>query len=325
MVRSLLTPLAPLLLLLGAGVAWAEPENLSLEDGVVPAPAELAGVAWTEGGAAWVLVRGTATWLRVTTDGGKTWSQIALEHGAARPLGPVGPPPVFVNVKSGVVSAGGSTWVTTNGGKVWKDAFPAYLTAGSSDGLLWVAVPTSPTAWQSRVSEDGGRTWLDCGSRMESAQGLPGASELRAGGAGWMVGATGPSPSPVWTSFDGGCNWIRGGDAPAGAWRGISGLDPKRAWLVGGRGEVVATADGGKSWTPLAAPEASAVFFASATQGWIIAPDGRLHQSDDGGATWSGLSREAATTVLNSASVSGWRAGRALALLLAGGAPYPNS
>lgn len=321
MIRSILTGIGVLFAL--GGVARAEPTSLDLEEGVVPAPSELDRVAWTDGKAAWLLVRGTATWLRVSTDGGKSWSQIALEHGAARPLGPLGAPPAFVNAKSGVVAAGDHTWVTTNGGKVWKDVFPAYLSAGSSDALLWVAVPAAAGGWQSKVSEDGGRTWLDCGSRVEPTFGVPGPADLRAGGAGWMVSGLGGGSS-VWTTFDGGCNWIRGGDAPSGAWRAVSGLDPKRAWLVGGRGEIVSTADGGKTWTPLNAPEASAVFFSAEAEGWLIAPDGRLHRSADGGASWAPLSRDAALAALGDAKLAGWASGQALKLLLVGGAPYPE-
>lgn len=329
MARSHLTRFAPALKLLLASfglapAALAAPVSLSLEDAVAPRPAELMSVAWTDGSAAWLLVRGEATWLRQTADGGKRWSQIALERGAQRPLGAVGAAPVFSSAKVGVVAAGEHTWVTTNGGKAWKDAFPAYLSAGSAEGLLWVAVPVDAEHWQSRVSEDGGRTWLDCGPRVDAAQGRPGASELRAGGAGWMVGAGGAGPSAVWTTFDGGCNWIREGEAPAGSWKSITGLDDKHAWLLSGRGELVATADGARTWTPIPAPEAAAVFFSSMREGWLIAPDGGLHQSADGGATWAALSRDAATKALGSPALSSWSAGRALSLMLAGGAPYPG-
>lgn len=306
-----------------SGEAFAEPASLSLEDAVAPLPVEVAAVPWAEGDAAWALVRGTAIWLRVTTDGGKSWEQIVLERGSQKPLGALGSaPPMFLGPRAGLVAAGERTWVTTNGGRAWKDAFGAYLAAGAADGLLWVAVSAAPDRWQSRISEDSGRTWLDCGARMDNAAGLPSLAWMTGGGGGWMLSA-GSAPA-VWTTMDGGCNWIRAGDAPTGAWRGIWALDARSAWLVGGRGELVATTDGGLTWSTVAAPATAFVFFSTPTEGWVIGVDGRLHRSGDGGVTWSPLDRATAQRALDDPKLARWPAGRLLSLALAGGAPYPN-
>lgn len=312
----------PLLLL--SSTALADPVNLAVEDGAVPPPIEVADVAWVEGGSAWLLVRGEATWLRGTVDGGKKWTQIAVEHGTQRPLGALAADPVFTGPKSGIVAAGDRTWVTTNGGKTWKDAFPAYAVAGQADGTAWAAVPTDAGHWQSRVSEDGGRTWLECGPRVDASKGWPRVAELSAGGSGWLVTGGAEGAASVWSTPDGGCNWLSVGPAPTGAWRGVSGLDGKHLWLIGGRGELLATADGGLTWTTLSAPVASAARFTSTSEGWLIAPEGRLHHSADGGLTWTALDRAGALAALQSAALAGWRQGQALALLLSAGAPYPQ-
>lgn len=312
----------PLLLL--TTTATAAPVSLAVEDGAVPPPIEVSGVAWVDGGSAWLLVRGEATWLRETTDGGKKWSQVALERGTQRPLGALAADPVFTGAKTGIVAAGSKTWVTTNGGKSWKDAFPAYAVAGQADGTTWAAVPVDTTHWQSRVSDDGGRTWVDCGTRVDGSKGWPKVAELNPGGTGWLVTGAPDGAAQIWSTPDGGCNWLSVGPAPVGAWRGVGGLDSKHLWLIGGRGDVQVTADGGATWAPVQAPVASALRFTSATEGWLIAPEGRLHHSTDGGATWTALDRGGALAALQGASLAGWRQGQALALLLNAGAPYPQ-
>lgn len=60
-------------------------------------------------------------------------------------------------------------------------------------------------------------------------------------------------------------------------------------WAVGGRGKILATTDGGASWTVQNAGvshDLKDVFFISATHGWAVGTLGKIIATTDGGVTW---------------------------------------
>jgi photosystem II stability/assembly factor-like uncharacterized protein len=70
----------------------------------------------------------------------------------------------------------------------------------------------------------------------------------------------------------------------------VAAVGPLHAWAVGPGPTIVATTDGGASWTAQQAPvtqDLYAVAFADDADGWAVGPDGTVVATTDGGAAWS--------------------------------------
>lgn len=313
-----------------AAALWSPPcaaqaVSLPLEATGAPALGEVTSVGYADGTAAWVIVRNGSTSLVGTTDGGKSWSQLPLERGALAPLGAV-PRDVlaFSSAKVGLVGAGDHAWTTSNAGKAWKPGpGPALAVSFTGAGQGWLGVALDAGHWQSRVTEDGGKTWLECGPSGDGALGMPALVALTASG-GWMLSRAPDGALRAWTSQDNGCNWLPSGAPPSGLYLSMAALDGQRAWLLDARGAVLASADAGATWAPLTGPAAAQLYFASATDGWLLALDGRLHATRDGGQSWEPLARDAAVRALAEPQLKPWRFGQLLAMLLAAGGYYPS-
>lgn len=95
----------------------------------------------------------------------------------------------------------------------------------------------------------------------------------------------------IFFSSDGGVTWAkRTADVSLKA---VSVPDATHAWAVGAAGTILASTDGGQSWTPQASGTTSdlgSVSFIDALHGWACAADGSvLVSTDDGGASWDPL------------------------------------
>ena len=87
------------------------------------------------------------------------------------------------------------------------------------------------------------------------------------------------------------------------AWlRAVFFVDERRGWAVGGKGALLATADGGQTWTPAKPPTEDNLrdaFFVDARTGWLVCereffklatkeePRSYLLKTTDGGETWA--------------------------------------
>src|SRR5215470_12244769 len=67
--------------------------------------------------------------------------------------------------------------------------------------------------------------------------------------------------------------------------------DSTRAWAVGAGGTILATTDGGKTWTPQTSGVAAALwsvhFHAEGQRGWAVGEGGTILATTDGGKTWT--------------------------------------
>ena len=66
-------------------------------------------------------------------------------------------------------------------------------------------------------------------------------------------------------------------------------LDSRFGWIVGDRGIIHATQDGGRDWTPQS-PRVNAnindIFFRTREEGWLITGGARIFRTEDGGESW---------------------------------------
>jgi len=76
--------------------------------------------------------------------------------------------------------------------------------------------------------------------------------------------------------------------------RGVSAVDDKIAWASGGKGTVLRTVDGGKTWARVPVPKAESIDFrdiqAFSADSAVVLAVGRpahIFRTDDGGATWT--------------------------------------
>ncbi len=94
-------------------------------------------------------------------------------------------------------------------------------------------------------------------------------------------------PSPGWKSVDVGTDQQL---------RGLDATDRRHAWVGGSKGGVWKTSDGGKTWTDVSPPGASALLFRDVEilrPGHVLvlaigeADASRIYRTADGGATWT--------------------------------------
>jgi len=74
--------------------------------------------------------------------------------------------------------------------------------------------------------------------------------------------------------------------------RALVAVDDQLAWAVGDRGTILATRDGGSTWTPQLAPMVSTLWaasFADAGRGYAVGDGGAVLRTSDAGTTWARL------------------------------------
>lgn len=104
---------------------------------------------------------------------------------------------------------------------------------------------------------------------------------------GWAVGHSG-----LVASTDGGVTW-----APAAADRDVGGasvhfVDAERGFVAGKSGRILATGDGGASWTVVdrptgtGQPDLLGITFVGPSRGWVVGENGAVLHTSDGGRSW---------------------------------------
>lgn len=257
----------------------------------------------------------TAQGVFVTHDGGRTWR---------RQLPAAGPGPLravdFVSPATGYAVpeiAPNSVLVTHDGGHRWARAGrvgglssqrggPPQGVQGldflpTGQGWAWGAAAVATTT-------DGGRTWrplprLPASGVLPSVPAQPHQLAFVNAEDGWLLGVFGG----LWRTRDGGQTWTRLPGLADGSIRQIAFSDTAHGYAtvfaraMGGRSPtrghfaLLATADAGATWTPVAAwpwppPKGqfntTAFSFASPAVGWLLARGGIL-RTTDGARHWT--------------------------------------
>lgn len=188
-----------------------------------------------------------------TTDGGTTWTR--QDAGTKRPflaMSCLDAKTAWIAGKEGIVYA------TSDGGDTWTQ-----LQTGSNRHLFAIEFPTRERGHAAGDfgtmihTEDGGKTWT--AMRVPETVVLPDSAL-----------DTGVEPGDV--------NLY-----------GLSYGDADHAWAVGEFGIVIASADGGRTWTQQHTPVESTLFgvrFVDAQHGWAVGVDSLILRTEDGGTTW---------------------------------------
>ena len=214
-----------------------------------------------------------------TTDGGKTWVNVANAL-AASTDGPAPGHLPFGGAKSGISFLNASTgWIT---GTVLVP------------GLTWLF-----------VTHDGGSTWNQ--QKLLLPSGLPsGQLSLRPPlffsategilPVSFSNSASGASIATViYTTHDGGASWNSTTPVPA-ALSAVDFSDMQHGWVTDGT-TLYVTNDGGQHWTKMAPgsnfKRVTQLHFVSSSEGWAIGGQGKgapfLFKTTDGGQTWTPL------------------------------------
>jgi photosystem II stability/assembly factor-like uncharacterized protein len=194
----------------------------------------------------------------------------------------------------------GRIFHTADGGRTWDRQ-----DAGTKRPFLAVACVDARTAWIAGKegivygTTDGGTTWTQAqtGSNRHLFT-LQFANRTRGHGAGdfgtmihtedagahWTTQQVPPDVKLPESALDTG---VDPGDVNLYA---ISYGDADHVWVVGEFGTIMASTDGGQTWTQQHSPVESTlfgVFAADAQHGWAVGIDSVILRTSDGGATWA--------------------------------------
>lgn len=279
-------------------------------------------IDFLSGDAGWVAAGGE---LERTRDGGRTWEKLTLAAPDFTDRGPAGLFS-FVDANTGFTLYGSQPgagsqakrlYRTDDGGRTWKliaqvhiggggPAGPGTLPGSGYVGDLFFLDATHGwmgtyrgTLW---ATADGGITWKGVGleaeqfvSQADFTTTSSGFADLQVGGGVILLGTE-----------DGGRTWTQRYPAPAPypfTQAAVSFVDSEHGFGAGtaqDRGAILTTADGGKTWSPVAsfAPAAvTALDFTDTQHGWAVTEQSDQHgnlsctlrRTADGGHTWKTL------------------------------------
>jgi photosystem II stability/assembly factor-like uncharacterized protein len=209
---------------------------------------------------------------------------------------------------AGVIDQGGNSqavvFVTSTGGTAWMPSMPdtrmlaMYFAAWAPSGL------TCYVGGMSMVfkTSNGGMDWTQ--SQHPNMVGLKPVLGIGGWGDSFVVATTG---SEIFLSSDGAASWTPAANPLDGSsLNGVFFVNQTAGWISGGHGDysdegelqgyseggLVATTDGGATWTALTAVEEKAYgkpSFINPMEGWIVSNSmsgPALQKTTDGGATW---------------------------------------
>jgi len=182
------------------------------------------------------------------------------------------------------VGRGGYMAYTTDGGEDWALSVPA--TGDDLSSVAFIGPRQAVTFGGGRffLSRDGGSTW----TFTTNAPAVEGLNQVAYGGG--LLIASGSAGTRV--SDDEGATWASLVNIPTGVsgLRDISVSGRTDAVAVSGNGALLATRDGGQTWTIAAITPAvgfRGVAFADDQRGAALGPGGRILFTNDNGESWS--------------------------------------
>ena len=202
------------------------------------------------------------------------------------------------------VGAYGAIYLTRNGGKTWESR-----DSGTRVALFSVDFADAQRGWavgksgEILATTDGGKTWTRQKSPIDAGKALFKVRAIDAKTV-WAVGDWGA----IAVTTDGGATWQ---DRSLPTQRIVAGEradrqenlvledvvlyeivwpDAQHGYIAGEFGTVLATQDGGATWTKRDLPTEKTIFgmtFKDAQEGWAVGIDGLLLHTTDGGVEWT--------------------------------------
>jgi photosystem II stability/assembly factor-like uncharacterized protein len=245
------------------------------------ASAELTSVWFSDARTGWAVGKGGV--LVRSTDGGLNWSLQPGLLNTAWNLECVR----FVDAQHGwIVGGTGNAFVahTSNGGATWTTK-----TFGGA-ALYAVSFADTSNGWAVGAgviygTHDGGASWylVQPSLTTQTLRGVARASNAQA----WAVGAQGSIATSVATTDS--LAWSLSNKGANYAFNGIQMVDAMTGWIAGSNlatGAILATTDGGVTWTPQVSASTTAlkgIYFADGLRGWAVGTAGRIVHTSTAG------------------------------------------
>lgn len=186
------------------------------------------------------------------------------------------------------VGLGGTIMITTNGGESWEPQ-DSKTDASLRDvhfadiNMGWVVGRNGTIL----ATNDGGTTWRRQGEqRPESRR----AAQLTPNGNRWGIGLGGPFATPAAQSM---APQAKNSDlerATSADLYSVHFVDSRAGWVVGDKGTILATTNGGDRWEPQQSSVVDHlrdVHFVSHDVGWAVGYNGTILTTRNGGSKWT--------------------------------------
>ncbi len=182
------------------------------------------------------------SYLRKTSDGGRTWEQIEFADGGRERVTTI----LFDRAGRGTAFGEGGVFYTLQEDlRTWKKSRSAihYLLLGGSfaDGQTGAIAGAGGTIL---FTADGGLTWENA-SLLSDPDARLNAVFFASDRLGWAVGADGA----VFTSIGSGRTWRRQFTGVSADLNDVYFSDSRTGWAVGDKGTIIATTNGGSTWS----------------------------------------------------------------------------
>ncbi|MGI8612758.1 MAG: WD40/YVTN/BNR-like repeat-containing protein [Nocardioidaceae bacterium] len=141
------------------------------------------------------------------------------------------------------------------------------------------------------ASDDGGRSWTPIFDGLASGANGVWGIDLFSASTGWVVGVTG-----LFRTDDAGQSWRPMGEPQGTQLVSVDFLSPDGGWGLTTKGELVATADGGKSWQPGGWDQAGTSMCFTPSDGYLVDESGDIYATRDQGQTWQSAYRNTDAT-----------------------------
>jgi photosystem II stability/assembly factor-like uncharacterized protein len=292
---------------LGAGwreqafsTAWSDPSGIAFAN---------ARCGWVVGSAAAVggVLPKDDNMLLATTDGGTTWKRQSCRTDRYVFTGIACANASNAWMVGGDMRSNGVVFTTRDGGVHWARQY------ATSAGDLWGVCFADPRhGWAVGdgvilATSDGGASWSEHPIKGTSLGDVACCGARNA----WVLGSDAKNRDVILVTRDGGATWqmryCRKNGDPSGRMGlyGIAFADARHGWVVGIHGAILATADGGRTWTPQHSGtecDLRDVAFTDAHQGIVVGNSMHVVDGDwecatlngsvilrttDGGATWT--------------------------------------
>lgn len=238
-------------------------------------------------------VAGDKGYFASTSDGGESWTKQIID--TTDDINEI----YFRNDNNGYVVAGKKMFVTSDGGRSWreilifnpkdfKDGTPEFLSVRFADKkrgfVIGSVINKNDEVIDSVVmrTDNGGETWsrITVPSKRELYH-LDFANSSR----GWIVGDKGI----ILATFDGGINWQVQKTGVDKALYNVDFRDSNNGLAVGGKGTILRTENGGEIWEPVLTGFVATfmrVNFADDKNGFVVGYGGAILRTSDKGKTW---------------------------------------